>query len=90
MNTTGKVLVNCQMGMSRSSTCVLAYLILRHQMSADEALNTVSIKLVLSRASNKSLTEFKFVVTAMTGSRELFCQLCFFSSRKQSIFLHKM
>ena len=55
MNTTGKVLVNCQMGMSRSSTCVLAYLILRHQMSADEALNTVSIKLVLSRASNKSL-----------------------------------
>ena len=54
-NTTGKVLVNCQMGMSRSSTCVLAYLILRHQMSADEALNTVSIKLVLSRASNKSL-----------------------------------
>jgi len=37
----GKVLVNCQMGMSRSSTCVLAYLILRHQMSADEALNTV-------------------------------------------------
>ena len=38
----GKVLVNCQMGMSRSSTCVLAYLILRHQMSADEALNTVS------------------------------------------------
>merc|ERR1711971_385678 len=37
----GKVLVNCQMGMSRSSTCVLAYLILRHQMSAGEALAKV-------------------------------------------------
>lgn len=37
----GKVLVNCEMGMSRSSTCVLAYLMLRHQMSAGEALAKV-------------------------------------------------
>jgi len=37
----GKVLVNCEMGMSRSSTCVLAYLMLRHQMSAGEALTMV-------------------------------------------------
>ena len=39
----GKVLVNCEMGMSRSSTCVLAYLMFRHHMSADEALSMVSI-----------------------------------------------
>jgi len=37
----GKVLVNCEMGMSRSSTCVLAYLMLRHHMSAGEALSMV-------------------------------------------------
>ena len=37
----GKVLVNCEMGMSRSSTCVLAYLMLRHHMSAGEALAKV-------------------------------------------------
>ena len=37
----GKVLVNCEMGMSRSSTCVLAYLMLRHHMSAGEALSKV-------------------------------------------------
>ena len=40
----GKVLVNCEMGMSRSSTCVLAYLMLRHQMSAGEALAKVQNK----------------------------------------------
>ena len=34
----GKVLVNCLMGMSRSSTCVLAFLMLRRDMTAVEAL----------------------------------------------------
>jgi protein-tyrosine phosphatase len=38
---TGRVLVNCQMGMSRSSTCVLAYLMLRQNMTAVEALTEV-------------------------------------------------
>ena len=42
----GKVLVNCEMGMSRSSTCVLAYLILRHKMTAGEALAKVRHKIV--------------------------------------------
>ncbi|XP_023325845.1 dual specificity protein phosphatase 3 [Eurytemora carolleeae] len=37
----GCVLVNCQMGMSRSSTCVLAYLMLRQNMTAVEALTEV-------------------------------------------------
>ena len=45
LETGGKVLVNCEMGMSRSSTCVLAYLMLRHQMSAGEALAKVKQKL---------------------------------------------
>ncbi|QQP32518.1 Uncharacterized protein FKW44_024458, partial [Caligus rogercresseyi] len=36
-----KVLVNCMMGMSRSSTCVLAYLMLRQNMTAVEALSEV-------------------------------------------------
>jgi len=34
----GKVLVNCQKGVSRSSAAVLAYLMLRHQMTAVQAL----------------------------------------------------
>jgi len=37
----GKVLVNCLMGMSRSSTCVLAYLMLKQNMTAVEALTEV-------------------------------------------------
>merc|ERR1711862_486800 len=37
----GKILVNCEMGMSRSSTCVLAYLMLRQKMTAVEALTEV-------------------------------------------------
>ena len=37
----GKVLVNCQMGMSRSPACVLAYLMLRQGMTVVEAVNQV-------------------------------------------------
>lgn len=37
----GKVLVNCQMGVSRSSAAVLAYLMMRHSMTAVEALTEV-------------------------------------------------
>lgn len=37
----GKVLVHCLMGMSRSSTCVLAYLMLKQGMSAVEAITQV-------------------------------------------------
>ena len=38
---TGKVLVNCLKGMSRSSTVVLAYLMLRKNMTAMDALTVV-------------------------------------------------
>ena len=42
----GKVLVNCHLGVSRSPTCVLAYLITKHNMSLTEAVDQV-IRLVL-------------------------------------------
>ena len=42
----GKILVNCQKGVSRSSAAVLAYLMLRHDMTAVEALVEVNIKSV--------------------------------------------
>ena len=54
----GKVLVNCEMGMSRSSTCVLAYLMLRHQMSAGEALAKVSKNLHLFSMKRKLAIRF--------------------------------
>lgn len=39
--TLGKVLVHCMVGMSRSATCVLAYLMIARKMSAAEAIRTV-------------------------------------------------
>ena len=40
---TGKVLVHCKVGMSRSATCVVAHLMISHKMSADEAIQAVRI-----------------------------------------------
>ena len=37
----GKILVNCHLGVSRSPTCVLAYLITRHNMTVAQAVDQV-------------------------------------------------
>jgi len=37
----GLVVVNCFMGLSRSSTCVAAYLMMKHNMSATRAVETI-------------------------------------------------
>lgn len=40
----GKILVHCLVGMSRSATCVLAYLMICRKMSAVEAIRTVRMR----------------------------------------------
>lgn len=37
----GKVLVNCNLGMSRSAACTCAYLIVRHKMTVNQAINQI-------------------------------------------------
>jgi atypical dual specificity phosphatase/dual specificity phosphatase 3 len=39
-----KVVVNCFAGLSRSSSCVLAYLVLYKDLAATEALKTVKLR----------------------------------------------
>ncbi|XP_062855660.1 dual specificity protein phosphatase 26-like [Trichomycterus rosablanca] len=41
LNTGGKILVHCHVGVSRSATIVLAYLMLKHNMTLVEAINKV-------------------------------------------------
>ncbi|XP_058245309.1 dual specificity protein phosphatase 26-like isoform X2 [Hemibagrus wyckioides] len=41
LRTGGKILVHCHVGVSRSATIVLAYLMLKHNMTLVEAVNTV-------------------------------------------------
>lgn len=41
---TGKVLVHCMMGISRSSTCAIAYLMINRKMSASDAIRTVRLR----------------------------------------------
>ena len=53
----GKVLVNCQKGVSRSSAAVLAYLMLRHNMTAVDALLEVDSE--MQRIEIKKVPRFQ-------------------------------
>lgn len=41
---TGKVLVHCMMGISRSSTCAIVYLMINRKMTASDAIRTVRLR----------------------------------------------
>ena len=53
----GRVLVNCFMGISRSSTCVLAFLMLRRGMGAAQALEQVRRRRVRARPNEGFLRQ---------------------------------
>ncbi|XP_078700348.1 uncharacterized protein LOC144927093 isoform X5 [Branchiostoma floridae x Branchiostoma belcheri] len=57
---TGKVLVHCAVGFSRSPTLVVAYLMLYHRMSAQEALKTIRAKRMIgpNRGFLRQLADF--------------------------------
>ncbi|XP_055306436.1 dual specificity protein phosphatase 13 isoform X2 [Sitodiplosis mosellana] len=40
----GKVLVHCQMGISRSSTCAIVYLMIHRKMTAADAIRTIRLR----------------------------------------------
>lgn len=44
INLPGKVLVHCMMGVSRSATCAIAYLMIVKKMSAVDAIRTVRMR----------------------------------------------
>ncbi|XP_035661240.1 dual specificity protein phosphatase 4-like isoform X6 [Branchiostoma floridae] len=58
--TQGKVLVHCAVGFSRSPTLVVAYLMLYHRMSAQEALRTIRAKRMIgpNRGFLRQLADF--------------------------------
>ncbi|XP_078700347.1 uncharacterized protein LOC144927093 isoform X4 [Branchiostoma floridae x Branchiostoma belcheri] len=58
--TEGKVLVHCAVGFSRSPTLVVAYLMLYHRMSAQEALKTIRAKRMIgpNRGFLRQLADF--------------------------------
>ena len=41
---TGKVMVNCKQGASRSATIVLAFLMIKHHLTVQDAVRTVRAK----------------------------------------------
>ena len=54
------LLVNCQKGVSRSSAAVLAYLMLRHNMTAVDALIEVGIGSFVINHSETIQSNFRF------------------------------
>ena len=50
----GKVLVNCNLGMSRSAACACAYLIVKHKMTVNQAINQVQYSTVYCMKTSTS------------------------------------